>query len=172
MRHLTRGSEYLRVADPSWRNPLSGAHSRRHGGRWNPPGVFDVVYLNASLEVARAQVRHKLEARGVRPEDLELDRGPSLVRTTLPRERYVDAVTDRGLQALGLPATYPHDAHGRTIPHGVCQPIGQRAHDQHEPGIACRSAAQTAPPDGEELAYFAAKRLRPRTVERFAEWYW
>jgi RES domain len=171
VRHVTRGSEYLRVADPSWRNPLSGAYSRRQGGRWNPAGAFNVVYLNATLEVARAQVRHKLETRGIRPEDLHPEQGPLLVRTTLPRDRYVDAVSDRGLRSLGLPSTYPHDARGRTISPGACQPIGQRAHDQGERGIACRSAARTAPPDGEELAYFAPRRLRRRTVERFAEWY-
>jgi hypothetical protein len=167
-----RGSEYLRVADPGWRNPLSGAHSRRHGGRWNPPGTFAVVYLNATLEVARAQVRQKLETRGIRPEDLQPEEGPSLVRTTLPRDRYVDAVSDRGLRSLGLPSTYPYDAHGRAVPHSVCQPIGQRAHEQGEHGIACRSAARTAPSDGEELAYFGSKRLRSRSVEEFVEWYW
>lgn len=172
VRHLTRGSEYLRVADPTWRNPLSGAHSRRHGGRWNPPGAFSVVYLNATLEVARAQVRHKLETRGIRPEDLQPEQGPTLVRTNLPRHRYVDAVTNRGLQALDLPATYPRDVRGETISHAVCQPIGQRARSRGEPGIACRSAAVTAPAHGEELAYFADERLKVSSVEQFAEWYW
>ncbi len=172
MRHLARGSEYLRVADPGWSDPLSPEHSRQRGGRWNPPGSFGVVYLNATLEVARAQVRHRLEGRGIRPEDLQPDQGPLLVHTVVPRDDYVDAVSERGLVALGLPTTYPYDASGREVPHRLCQPIGLRAWQEGERGIASRSAARTAPPAGEELAYFARKRLRLGTVEEFADWYW
>jgi hypothetical protein len=61
------------------------------------PRRLGVVYLNASPGVARAQVRHKLEPRGIRPEDLAPGRGPVLVSTEVPRSRYVDAATDRGL---------------------------------------------------------------------------
>jgi hypothetical protein len=162
----------LRIADPDWRNPLSPEYALKRGGRWNSPGSFGVVYLNASLEVARAQVRHKLEPRGIRPEDLEPDRGPVLVHTHIPEGRYVDAVNDAGLAALGLPVTYPRDDRGEPIPHAHCQPIGQRAWDAGERGIVCRSAAETAPPAGEELAFFARQRLARQKTERFADWYW
>lgn len=172
MRHVARGGRYVRVADPDWRDPLSGRQARRKGGRWNPPGSFDVIYLNASRGVARAQVRHKLEPRGIRPEDLDPEQGPLLVQTDVPEARFVDAVTNRGLASLGLPASYPIDPGGAPVPHAVCQPIGQRAWDDDEPGIACRSAAQTAPLEGEELAYFARRPLRPQGIERFADWYW
>jgi hypothetical protein len=130
------------------------------------------VYLNASVDVARAQVRHKLEPRGIRPEDLEPDAGPVLVHTEAPEREYVDAVTDGGLQALGLPATYPRDTSGETLEHRVCQPIGERAWEAGEHGIACRSAARSAPPAGEELAFFARESLREEQTERFAAWYW
>ena len=172
MRHVARGGRYLRIADPGWRDPLSGEHARRRGGRWNPPESFDVIYLNASPNVARAQVRHRLEPRGIRPEDLDPEQGPLLVHTDIPEDRYVDAVSDRGLAALGLPESYPLDVGGSAIPHGVCQPIGQKAWDAAEPGIACRSAARTAPSGGEELAYFARRPLPAQGAERFAEWYW
>lgn len=110
--------------------------------------------------------------RGIRPEDLQPAQGPLLVHTDVPHDDYVDAVSERGLAALGLPTTYPHDASGREVPHRLCQPIGLRAWQAGERGIACRSAARTAPRAGEELAYFARKRLRPGKVEEFADWYW
>ena len=173
MRHVVRSGRYLRVADPDWDDPLSGEHARHRGGRWNAPGGFGVVYLNASLGVARAQVRHKLEPRGIRPEDLAPGRGPVLVSTEVPTARYLDAVTDRGLASLGLPTTYPLDVQGKLIPHATCQPLGQQAWNAGEPGIACRSAAGTAPPGGEELAFFTRRRRLPvRNTKPFADWYW
>lgn len=57
------------------------------------------MYLNASLEVARAQVRHRLERRGIRPEDVLREEGPVLVHTTVPEDDYVNAVTEAGLHA-------------------------------------------------------------------------
>lgn len=161
----------MRVADPRWRRPLAAGHSRRSGGRWNPPESFGVIYLNASLEVARAQVRHKLEPRGIRPEDLSPERGPVLVLTEVPEQSYVDAVTDRGLQSLGLPPTYPLDSRGKEVSHAVCQPIGRSARDGKQPGIACRSAA-AQPSPGEELAYFPGPMLTVSRRQAWTEWFW
>jgi RES domain-containing protein len=172
MRHIDRGGSYLRVADPDWADPLSGRYARDAGGRWNPAGAFEVVHLNADRQVARAQVRHKLEPVGVGPEDLDPDRGPVLIRTSVPRQSHVDAITDRGLSSLGLPESYPLDNRGRPVPHGVCQPIGQEAWNNDEPGIACRSRA-SAPTAGEELAYFnRGKKLKVEGEEGFSEWFW
>ncbi len=170
MRHIRRGGPYLRVADPSWRDPLSGEHSRVRGGRWNAPGAFGVVYLNASLELARALVRARLEDRGIRPEDILPEAGPVLVATTAPDETYVNTVTDAGLRSVSLPTSYPLDSRGQIITHRVCQPIGQLARDAGEQGIACRPATRGAP-NGEELAYFGRERLRAETTEQFATWF-
>ena len=172
MRHVPRGGPYVRVANPDWQEPLSAEHARQRGGRWNAPGSFGVVYLNASVDLARAQVRHRLEPRGIRPEDLDPDRGPVLVHAHVPQDEYVDAVTSDGLAELDLPATYPVDGRGTPIPHAVCRPIGQAAWDAGERGIACRSAAGSAPPNAEELAFFARRRLRAQRSERFVDWYW
>jgi hypothetical protein len=131
-----------------------------------------VVYLNAAVDVARAQVRHKLEARGIRPEDLATEEGPVLVHTHVPTDSYVDAISNVGLLGIGLPSTYPLDANGEPIAHNLCQPVGQRAWDSGEPGIACRSAAPTAPNHGEELAFFARRSLRVSAVEAYVDWYW
>ncbi len=171
MRHVRRGGAYLRVADPSWRDPLSGEHSRIRGGRWNAPGAFCVVYLNASPDVARALVRTRLENRGIRPEDVLPAAGPVLVRTTVPDDAYVNAVTDAGLRTLNLPTTYPRDGRGQMIAHRVCQPIGRLAWDGGERGIACRPAMTGTPTRGEELAYFGRQRLRVEETEQFANWF-
>lgn len=172
MRHVTRQGGYSRVADPAWSDPLSPDYARKHGGRWNPQGAFGVVYLNASRAVARAQVRRKLEPRGINPEDLDPATGPSLVQTSIPADDYVNGVTDGGLKSLGLPTSYPVGADGKVVPHPTCQPIGQRVWEAKEPGIACRSAAPAAPPGGEELAYFGSRPLQALEVESFANWYW
>jgi RES domain-containing protein len=171
VRHIRRGGAYLRVADRAWRDPLSGEYVRVRGGRWNAPGSFGVVYLNGSVAVARAQVRDKLEPRGIRPEDLQADQGPVLVHTVVPEEQYVDVISPDGLSAVGLPETYPLDERGARVMHGVCQAIGRRAWDAGEAGIACRSAASTAPAGGEELAFFARQALRPGETENFADWF-
>ena len=170
MRHLARGGTYVRVADPDWQDPLSPDHAQRRGGRWNAPDSFGVVYLNRTVEVARELVRTRLEARGLRAEDLRDDRGPVLVRTNVPEDRYVDAVSDRGLASAGLPRTYPLDAAGAPISHARCQAIGQSAWDGGEPGIACRSAAALFE-GAEELAFFARRRLRKAGVQPFGDWY-
>jgi hypothetical protein len=170
VRHVSRGGTYLRIAEHSWEDPLSPAYSRERGGRWNPPGSFGVLYLNRTIELARAQVRHKLEPRGIRPEDLDPAAGPSLIETEVPEERFVDAVSEAGLISLGLPASYPFSAESsEEIPHSICQPIGVEARNADEPGIACRSAAA---PDLEELALFdRGSRLKPTNTERFGNWY-
>lgn len=171
MRHVRRSGAYLRVADPTWRDPLSGEHARSHGGRWNAPGAFAVVYLNMSVDLARALVATRLEDRGIRPEDILPEVGPTLVHTTVPDDDYVDAVTEDGLHSAGLPKTYPLGEDGTTVDHAVCQPIGALAYKQGERGIACCSATAGAPADAEELAYFGRKRLPLQSRQPFVEWY-
>jgi len=171
MRHVRRGGRHFRVADPSWEDPLSGSFSRVRGGRWNPPGAFDVVYLNATEAVARAQVRKSLAPLAIGPEDLDPGSAPVLIATEVPTDSYVDATGDAGLRSLGLPVEYPLDAGGAPVGHAVCQPTGVAAQAAGEPGIAARSAAEVPSP-GEELAYFGDGRLSVRERRAFAEWFW
>jgi hypothetical protein len=170
VRHVRRGGPYFRVADPSWAEPLSGALAKAHGGRWNAPGAFGVVYLSAAVALSRALVRSRLEDRGVQPEDVLTQAGPVLIRTTVPEDKYVDAVSEPGLRSLGLPVSYPIDARSRLVEHSVCQPIGRLAWDAGEPGIACRSAVRGAADAGEEFAYFARRSLRVEETIRFVDW--
>ncbi|MGH2749658.1 MAG: RES domain-containing protein [Actinomycetota bacterium] len=171
MRRVTRGGEYFRVADPSWADPLDASYAGNAGGRWNPPGSFPIVYLNATREVAKANVEGRLVGSSINPEDLDPAEGPELVVTNVPSGAYVDAITDEGCVGLGLPPTYPRESDGNIVPHSTCRPIGQDAWDSDEIGIACRSAAPSA--DGEELAwFFRTEALQVETRIPFDDWYW
>lgn len=172
MRTIRRGGAYLRVSDPRWENPLDGRHAGERGARWNPPESFPVVYVCRSVAVARANVYRLLAGQPYGPEDLRPETAPVLVRARVPEDRYLNAVTDAGCEAAGLPRTYPRDGRGRIIPHRRCQEIGLAAWEHGLPGVACRSAAPTAPPRGEELAYFGRRRLRRGAVRAFEDWFW
>jgi RES domain-containing protein len=172
MRHLERGGTYMRVVDPAWADPLDASFSRRNGGRWNPAGAFAALYLCRDVETARANARRLLEGQPFTFDDLLPERLPALVETDVPQARYVDAVTPRGLASLDLPLTYPLDARGRVVGRKRCQAIGDAAWTAGEAGIACRSAAPGAPPEGEELALFdRGLRLRRVRRQRFERWY-
>jgi RES domain len=171
VRTIRRGGPYLRVADPGWDDPLDGRFAADRGGRWNPPESFPVVYLCRSIEVARAIVHRRLERQPYGPEDLRPETGPVLVRTRVPEDRYLNAVTDAGLRDLGLPRTYPLDSRRRLVPWRRCQPIGLRAWEAGLPGVAARSAAAVSG-RGEELAYFGRRKLRRGAVREFEDWFW
>ena len=175
MRHIRRGGgePYLRVADPAWDDPLDPEYARASGGRWNPAGALGVLYLCASRAVARANVARQLDGQPFGPEDFADGAGPVLVEVVPPQASYVDAVSSRGLGSLGLPETYPVHSNGRRVSWSTCQPIGRRAWESGERGIACHSAAIRRPPHGEELALFARGR-RPRRgrVHDFESWFW
>ena len=68
---LRDGHEWLRIADPSWTNPLDPTFAQRTGGRWNPPDSYPTLYLNEDLATVHAQVRHLFAGRGVEPDDLD-----------------------------------------------------------------------------------------------------
>jgi len=131
-----------------------------------------VVYLCASVPVARANVLGKLEGQPFGPEDLDPRTAPVLVTASVPADRYVDVVTGRGCAAVGLPETYPRDRARRRIGWKRCQPIGQAAFQAGAAGIACRSAAPMSPPGGEELAWFQRRRLRRGRTRPFDDWFW
>ena len=173
---VIRGGPYLRIAYPDWDEPLDGSYSARFGGRWNPAGSYPVCYLNRDLPTARANARHMLERRlaglPVTVDDIDPDELPVLVETVVEDEEFVDVLSAEGCLAVGLPSTYPKGVDGATVPWAICQPIGAAAWDEGRAGMACRSAAETAPPDGEELAWFQRdRRLQVSQRRIFADWY-
>ena len=174
-RTVQRGGSYNRLAEPSWADPLDTSYSRQRGGRWNPPGSFGVLYLNRDLRMARLQVQHKLSGHPYGVEDLDESEQHDLVDVQVVERDWLDCVNAEGLESVGLPVTYPRHANGRPVRHATCQPVGQAAFDDGQPGIACRSAATRATPTDEELGVFdravgAAVQMTGRHA--FADWFW
>jgi hypothetical protein len=169
---VRRGGEYNRLADPGWQDPLDTSFAKSMGGRWNPPGSFGVLYLNRDERVARLQADHRLAGQPYGVEDLEPTEQHDLVLVDVPEADWLDCLSDRGLEAVGLPPSYPRWADGEPVGYGVCQQIGQRAYEAARTGIGCRSAATGAISSDEELALFeghAALEVKDRRP--FSAWY-
>jgi RES domain-containing protein len=165
----TRRGPYFRVAKPDWSDPSDTSFSRAAGGRWNPPGEFGALYLNASVRVAAAQARQQHAGRAIKLFDLRPDRRPILVTFEVPRRHVVDAVDPKGRVALALPPAFPFG-----VTHAPCQEIARRAYRAELDGVASRSNAEATATEtlGEELALFD-RVPAPRELRRqaFAEWY-
>lgn len=170
---MRRGGACNRLADPHWVDPLDTSFSKQYGGRWNAPGSYGVLYLNATVRMARLQVEHKLAGHPYAIEDLDPAEQHDLVEVDVTETDALDLVSDEGLQAAGLPVSYPLDTAGRPVDHAQCQPIGQAAYDEPLPAIACRSAATGAAAGDEELAVFDhhAGIVTPTGRRPFADWY-
>jgi hypothetical protein len=155
------GHVWLRITRPHYADPFDPSFAQRRGGRWNPPESWPTLYLNEDLATVHAQVRHLFTGRGVEPDDLDDDAPIRLAACTLPgRQRVCDAVTDVGVEGIGLPRSYPSDADGVQVSHSSTQQIGERVHHQGLRGVWCRSAAGI----GHELAWFPAGRAVARPV--------
>lgn len=170
---VRRGGPHNRLAEPGWADPLDIGYGLRHGGRWNAPGSYGALYLNASLVVARAQVDHKLAGHPYGVEDLEPAEQHDLVDVQVPEDEYQDCVSDRGLTAVGLPDSYPLTSAGDVVTWPDCQAVGATSRDYGRPGVACRSAASAAPAGEEELAVFDTHARGVVMTDRtpFADWY-
>lgn len=166
------GGLYLRVAEADWSDPLDTTFAEDRGGRWNAPGSYPVLYLNADRETARANVRAKFAGLPYGPEDLDPIDAPHLVEVVVPDGRGCDLRPDVGLAAVGLPVTYPDDGSGQVVGWGPSQAVGLEAYDRGLDGVACRSAA---PGGHDELAWFP-RPDRPRASAggrfEFPDWYW
>ncbi|MEX2627401.1 MAG: RES family NAD+ phosphorylase [Ilumatobacteraceae bacterium] len=162
---------WLRIVRPYYRHPFDPSHAQRRGGRWNPPDSWPTLYLNEDMATVHAQVRHMFVGRGIDPDDLDDDAPIHLAAATLPqRQRVVDVLSDAGVAAVGLPATYPLDATGHPVDQSATRAIGVRAHEAGHRGVWCRSASLV----GRELAWFPAARSAARPVwsapKRFGAW--
>jgi hypothetical protein len=155
------GHLWLRITRPHYVDPFDPTFAQRRGGRWNPPDSWPTLYLNDDLATVHAQVRHLFVGRGIEPDDLDDDAPIRLAAATLPRrQRAADVVTSAGVDAVGLPASYPLDERGGDIPHEFTQAIGVDVHDAGLRGVLCRSAAGV----GREFAWFPSARSTARPV--------
>lgn len=155
---------WLRVADPLWTDPLDPSFAAATGGRWNPPGSFPVLYLNADVGTARLQIDRIVADQPFTADDLD-DDAYLLVAATLPRgQTCAEAVSRAGLKSVGLPPSYPLNAAGALVERGVCQPVGTEVHAAGLRGVWCVSALWPTH-GGRELAWFpATTRSRARPV--------
>lgn len=162
------GGVHYRIADPDWSDPLDGSYAARDGQRWNPPGLA-CLYLSSNTATARANLAKRFAGLPYGPDDLDPATAPLLVTVEVPDGQAADAYTDHGLQAAGLPASYPLDGNDQTIPHSTCQPIGQTAFDAGLDGIDCRSAALGGT---RELAWFPrGAALQLQSFRTFEQWW-
>ena len=172
---LADGHIWLRVAQAEWTDPLDTAFAAHVGGRWNLPASFPTLYLNEDIVTARINMQLFTAAWPYGPEDLLDATAPVVVEAMLPRQqRVADAHSPKGINALGLPKTYPLDASGAPVPRRVCQPIGAAVHAARLRGVRSRSA-QSALGAGRELAWFpATARSVARAGARlpFSQWFW
>jgi RES domain-containing protein len=65
-----QGTVFRSVRPKYWASEdfLSGEASKRHGGRWNAPSSFRVVYLSLSLDTALEEVKGWSRYYGLQPE--------------------------------------------------------------------------------------------------------
>lgn len=172
MKHVERGGLHFRVCDPSWADPLDTSFSKRRGGRWNEPGAFGVLYLNATVAVAAGNARRAYEGEIASLFDLLPEQRPDLQLITVSPIRVVDAVSEAGLRSLRLPVSYPVGATWT-----ACRRIGARAYAAGENGVACRTADAAKGTrdlvEGEELVVFDTALNLVTRAERvpFTQWY-
>ncbi len=168
----SRGGRTWRVCGPDWEDPGDTSYSQKYGGRWNAPGSFGVLYLNATQSVAAAQARAYFRASGFELDDVRESERPDLVEFTVQPLEVVDVVSDAGVASCGLPASYPYE-----VTHSVCQTIGAAIFATDESGVACRSACECTAPGqfiGEELALFDhgdGVLATPGRRTGFTDWY-
>jgi RES domain-containing protein len=91
--------EAFRHMAARWDNPLSGEGARIHGGRFNPPDSFPVLYLCTTRPCAVTELRH-LGARQVIGITGLLPR--VLYRYQLDLDRILDLTSEATLTALGV----------------------------------------------------------------------
>ena len=148
---------------PAWRHlspgydPLSGEGARLHGGRFNPPGSFPVLYLCRTRPCAVAELQRLGERQSLPIEDL------------LPRELYrFDLALDRTLDLTeaNVRASIGIDLDMLTAPDWtVCNELGVIGHSL---GIqAIHSASATGTDD--VLAIFVQNVGLGRVAPQLAE---
>ena len=82
-----------------WEGPLSGEGARIHGGRFNPPDSFPVLYLCTTRPCAVAELRYRGERLVIGVEGL-LPR--VLYRYDISLDRVLDLTSDETLDHLGV----------------------------------------------------------------------
>lgn len=169
MKTAFRQGRYFRVVDPAWSDPSDTTFSRAAGGRWNPPGTFGALYLNATESVAAANARARHAKRAIQLFDLLPECRPQLVTFTVAKIAVCDAMTSPGIADVGFAESFPFG-----VSWDACQSVAVGARDAGLRGVAARSAAECTATffHGEELVIFDDDVLPiPSTRRAFTDWY-
>jgi RES domain-containing protein len=94
--------EAFRHMAARWEGPLSGEGARIHGGRFNPPDSFPVLYLCTTRPCAAAELRYRGERLVIGVEGL-LPR--VLYRYEVSLDRVLDLTSGETLDHLGVIST-------------------------------------------------------------------
>lgn len=161
------GAPLKPFAGQGWRqlspryDPLSGEGARLHGGRFNLPGSFPVLYVCQSRPCAVAELKQLGQRQAIGVEGL-LPR--MLYRYKISLDRVLDLTNDevRGQAGLGLDVLTGPDW-------TACQELGSAADALGAQGINSPSATGV----GDVLAVFVQHiglgRLEPELVEEWHE---
>lgn len=96
---ITYLGEAFRHMAARWEGPLSGEGARIHGGRFNPPDSFPVLYLCTTRSCAVAELRYRGERLVIGVEGL-LPR--VLYRYDVSLDRVLDLTSGETLDHLGV----------------------------------------------------------------------
>lgn len=122
------------------------------GGRWGPPGGFEVLYLGRpEHSIVIEAHRHLVEAsEGMRPELV----GPrDLIMVEVDVTNVVDLRTAEAQRAVDLSTEVLHSAARDPEAYAECQQLGRAAHQLEAHGILAPAAGGLG---GETLALFPA----------------
>jgi len=146
-----RGAFFRALLPSLARDPLSVQGSLRHGGRYNPSGIFGALYCGESPAVCAAEIRKRAAGQPVSPY--------RLARIRVQLHRVLDLTDPETLGALGLRSEdLVGDDWQRT------QRLAAQAHAAGFEGLLVPSAAGP----GRNLVIFPDRldpRSRVRTVE-------
>ncbi|MDQ2681551.1 MAG: RES domain-containing protein, partial [Candidatus Eremiobacteraeota bacterium] len=119
-KYLERHGTFLRLFEAGWDNCSDTSYSKRVGGRWNPPGEFGALYLNATTAVAAANARVLYAGSFYQPEDLTGAAELCLQEFSISKTAVLDCFTPNGVAKCGFPSSFPFES-----PHAPCQTIAR-----------------------------------------------
>ena len=131
---------------------ISGVGSRLNGGRWNPPNLFNVVYLSCTLDTATAEYFQTNRKRGL-PDHEAMPKVDNAVSCHLTR--VLDLTRSKVRTTLGMTETQiSNTAFGKGSTESSTQAIGRLAHGLCFQGLLVPSAAL---PGGQNIVVFPEK---------------
>ncbi|CAN5225302.1 hypothetical protein BH24CHL7_BH24CHL7_06850 [soil metagenome] len=133
---------------------LSGEGARLHGGRWNPPDSFAVVYAAGDTTTVDAEFERLLVRSGLSPQSLQ---PRQLTTINLDLGHVLDLRDDAVLDAIGVRTP---DLTGDDP--ALTRRIGEAAHATGYEAVIAPSAAGAGAGAGDVIAIFPANR-RPES---------